>query len=149
MTIRPASTADLESIALIQAACRGASQWPPHEYLSFDAQVAVIHERVTGFLVTRTVGDETEILNLAVAPAFQRRGIASALLAQAPGEHIFLEVRASNSEAISLYRKLGFQLRGTRLNYYQNPQEHGLVMALKRKLGHVNVELSRADQDKA
>lgn len=149
LTIRPATAADLDEMGLIQATCPEASQWPVDEYLLYDALVAIAGERIAAFLISRTVAGETEVLNVAVHPEFRRRGIASALLAATPGEIVFLEVRESNEGAMELYRKLGFTLRGTRPNYYDNPMENALVMSLSRTLGNVKFGLSRADPDKA
>lgn len=149
LIIRSAAADDLGGIAEIQACCPEASQWPVEEYLLFDAAVAVADGRVTGFLISRTVAGETEILNVAVHPEYRRRGIASALLLATAGEVLFLEVRESNIGAVDLYRKLGFTVRGTRSNYYENPTEDAIVMSLSRTLGNVKFGLSRADQDKA
>ena len=45
------------------------------------------------------------------------------------GSHcLTLEVRASNENAISLYRKLDFQQIGLRKNYYHNPKEDALIL---------------------
>lgn len=49
---------------------------------------------------------------------------------------IFLEVRASNQEARLFYEKFGFQVIGTRKNYYQHPQEDAIMMSLK--VGNAN-----------
>ncbi|MEO6198945.1 MAG: GNAT family N-acetyltransferase, partial [Sphingomicrobium sp.] len=65
---------------------------------------------VVGFSLTRTIADEAELLLLAVAPAHQRRGIASQLLddflarAREQGaSKVHLEVRDGNP-AIAMYR---------------------------------------------
>lgn len=72
---------------------------------------------------------EVELLNLAVAPAYQGRGIGRALLeaalAQFEAQHYqrcFLEVRASNTAAIALYERLGFNQMGVRAHYYPAKQ---------------------------
>jgi ribosomal-protein-alanine N-acetyltransferase len=73
--------------------------------------------------------------NLAVAPAWRRRGIARKLVerllddAEALGcPEITLEVRASNSAAQALYRAFGFRLAGLRRGYYRDTGEDALVM---------------------
>ncbi|AMX01663.1 ribosomal protein S18-alanine N-acetyltransferase [Microbulbifer thermotolerans] len=79
--------------------------------------------------VISSLFDEAEILDIAVAPDWRRRGIAGALLqrliAGLPRQitRVLLEVRASNVAALSLYRKLGFYEDGVRKNYY--PAEGG------------------------
>jgi ribosomal-protein-alanine N-acetyltransferase len=128
MKIRSATAGDLPAIAAIQAASPEAAQWAPGEYPSL---VAVIQNRVAGFLVIRQTGPEREILNIAVAPEFRRRGVARGLLAEelasTPGPR-FLEVRASNRAAIQLYESVGFRACGVRQNYYRDPPEAAIVM---------------------
>lgn len=130
--IRPAEPRDLVQISTIQGTSSEASQWQPHDYLAFHCQVAILDDKVAGFIVSRQAGDkEREILNLAVHPEFRRLGVASELLRNEmkhwPGTH-FLEVRESNSAARSLYEGLGFQVVGKRPDYYENPPEAGIVM---------------------
>ena len=129
IVIRAAGGADRDAIARIQRASPEASPWPPFDY---DCRVAMVDDRLAGFLVVRAVAaDEREILNLAIDPDFRRRGIASALIrnvvSEMPGAW-FLEVRESNQRAIHLYQKLGFALAGKRPGYYQNPAEAAIVM---------------------
>lgn len=85
-------------------------------------------EPVAGCVIS-LVFDEAEILDIAVAPQWRRRGVAEALLqkllAQLPPEirRLLLEVRAGNHAARALYKKLGFTEDGLRRNYY--PAEEG------------------------
>jgi ribosomal protein S18 acetylase RimI-like enzyme len=119
ITIRKASADDLPAI----------EPWDPGIH---DCSVAVVKNRVIGFVVTRqTAPGEHELLNIAVDAAERRRGIARRLLerelAHSPGEW-FLEVRESNTPAIRLYESLGFKPAGRRDNYYYNPVDTAIVM---------------------
>ena len=75
-----------------------------------------------GFAIIRTLAGETELLTLAVAPEYQRQGIASRLvarwLAEAEADTAFLDVAADNFGAIALYTSLNFQQSGQRKGYY-------------------------------
>ena len=46
-------------------------------------------------------------------------------------EFISLEVRKSNSAAVSLYEKLGYEKVGERKKFYTDPQEDAVIMTLK------------------
>ena len=132
LLVRRGAPSDLDAIAAIQAASPEAAQWPTADYLQYDLQVATSANRVLAFLVTRTLGPgESEILNLAVAPAHRRQGVARTLVQTwmrgAAGD-IFLEVRASNVAAQKFYKSLGFQELVARPEYYAFPLETGIVM---------------------
>ena len=78
-----------------------------------------------GFMLTRHVLDEEELLLVAVAPGMRRRGVGTALIehlfaaARTRGTaRVFLEMRRGNP-AIHLYRKFGFEPIGERRNYYR------------------------------
>jgi len=74
-------------------------------------------------------------MNVAVAPDFRRRGIATTLLERLfevteadPRRGYTLEVRVSNADAIRLYERLGFEARGIRRGYYTDNREDALIM---------------------
>lgn len=75
-----------------------------------------------GFGLIREIGDEAELLTLAVAIAYRRRGIASQILrdwcCRSPGKTAFLEVAADNLAAQNLYMRHGFARSGLRKSYY-------------------------------
>ena len=132
MTVRPGSRDDLASIAQIQAASPEAAQWPTQDYLAHDFLIACCEDSVAGFAVARRVAaDEAEILNLAVEPAWRRRGVGRALVEtiskQAKG-NVYLEVRESNRGARQFYERLGFRTVGLRPQYYRHPDETAIVM---------------------
>ena len=92
--------------------------------------------QVGGFLCRWLIVDECHILNLAVHPELRRGGIGRVLMAEAINEAkakdirmVTLEVRRSNVAARSLYRKLNFEERRLRSNYY-GPGEDAIVMEL-------------------
>jgi ribosomal-protein-alanine N-acetyltransferase len=65
------------------------------------------------------------LLNIAIAPAFQRRALALNTLKELIRDYqqrqmrfLYLEVRASNVAAQALYQRLGFVISGERKNYY-------------------------------
>ncbi len=130
--IRRGDAGDFAKIADIQAASPEAAQWDIASYALYDLWVALCENRVAGFLMARSLGaGECELLNLAVAPEFRRRGIARALvraLAEYGEGTIFLEVRESNRAARKLYKSMGFQEVGTRHGYYDSPSEAAIVL---------------------
>lgn len=86
-----------------------------------------------GFIITRYVLDEGEILSLAVHPHKQRRGVARTLLqhvlkqVQKGRETLFLEVRVSNQAAATLYEHAGFQQVAVRSRYYEDGEDARLL----------------------
>lgn len=94
---------------------------------------------LVGFAVASWGGGDAELLNLAVTPKWQRRGVGQCLLTQvceklsAYASMVFLEVRVSNRRAIEFYQRQQFFEVGNRPNYYptMNGREDALIMALQ------------------
>lgn len=93
---------------------------------------------VAGYIVARLSAGELHINNVAVRERFRRHGIGKQLLDQileagrAQGAHVaFLELRAGNRAALSLYEKCGFKITARRKNYYSDPPEDALVMTVQ------------------
>ena len=87
-------------------------------------------QRVVGYAGLWFSGDEAHVTNVAVEPAQQRAGVATALLvalAEAAIEHgciaWTLEVRVSSTGAQELYRRFGFNPAGVRARYYENTED--------------------------
>ena len=78
---------------------------------------------VDGYAGLGIVGDDAQVLTIAVAQPAQGRGIGRALLGDligaADGRRILLEVRTDNEPAIGLYVASGFITIGRRRRYYQ------------------------------
>ncbi|MBT8763416.1 ribosomal protein S18-alanine N-acetyltransferase [Desulfohalobiaceae bacterium Ax17] len=94
--------------------------------------------RLLAYISFFLVGEEMEILNLAVHPKKRRQGLGTKLLCTAlnffrrkNGKKVFLEVRPSNVAALNLYKRAGFIQAGLRKNYYPDNGEDALVMVLK------------------
>lgn len=133
IAIRSASASDAPRLEGIERLSFADPSWNAADFFRYDCAVAEIEGQVAGFIVSRSVHLEREILNLAVAPEWRRRGVAKALLEHQLGRggtH-FLEVRESNLAARALYRTLGFQEVGRRLGYYDRPAESAIVMRMK------------------
>ena len=78
-----------------------------------------------GFILTRAVAGEAEVLTLAVAPDARRRGegraLVEAAVLAAKGDGattLFLEVAVDNAAAVGLYASCGFERAGRRRGYY-------------------------------
>ena len=92
---------------------------------------------VAAFCACWLVHDELHINTIAVDPRVRRQGIATTLMKHILAEAVrhgarrtFLEVRRSNLPAQRLYERLGFTVADVRRNYYSQPEEDALVLAL-------------------
>jgi ribosomal-protein-alanine N-acetyltransferase len=92
-------------------------------------------ERLVGYLIVSRYVDAWHVMNVAVASDYRRRGVASELLGalfartQTDDRRGYtLEVRVSNTGAIALYERLGFERRGVRRGYYTDNREDALIM---------------------
>jgi len=90
---------------------------------------------VAGFAILRRVGDDGELLQIAVDKSARRHGVGDLLMKSTLDyseenalNSVFLEVRSSNIAAICLYKKHGFKHVRIRKDYYDNPVEDALVM---------------------
>jgi ribosomal-protein-alanine N-acetyltransferase len=94
----------------------------------------------SGFVLSRIVLDEAEILTVAIAPEARGKGHARPLLSRHLDElsrravaRVHLEVEEGNAAAIALYRRLRFRDTGRREGYYRKAdgtQVSALTMAL-------------------
>ena len=87
-------------------------------------------ETAVGFMLYRLTAEEAEVLAVAVAPDYRRRGVGRQLMeetmrhAYRDGAHeIHLEVEETNSAAIALYRDVEFRESGRRKGYYAQERE--------------------------
>ena len=79
------------------------------------------------------VADDAELVFVVTDAAHKRKGYGEFLLAESIkqlGLPCVLEVRESNTPAIKLYEKLGFEFLGARKYFYSNPKEAALIYKL-------------------
>jgi ribosomal-protein-alanine N-acetyltransferase len=138
--VRPLCLADLSDVETIERRAYR-TPWSRSMFASELAKSTSVclgafeGERLVGYVINSRYVDAWHVMNVAVDPAYQRRGIATQLL-----ERLFeltadderrgytLEVRVTNAGAIRLYEGLGFELRGRRRGYYTDNHEDALIM---------------------
>jgi ribosomal-protein-alanine N-acetyltransferase len=140
MKIKQMTRQDCEKVLQVEEACFSVpwskkSFEDSFSYAGNHYLVAWEEEKLVGFIGLMAVGEEADITNVAVLPAYRRQGIGACLVGEmlelAKSEKIqkiMLEVRASNEAAIALYKKYGFQFLCKRKNYYQKPTEDADIM---------------------
>ena len=146
--IRTAATADLPQMQRLDKAGNEQSSWQEADFVSslsgrYLSLVAEPESKLAllGFVIASRVGDEGEIMNIAVDLPYRRQGVARALLesvlnalrSEAVSE-CFLDVREHNAGAIALYRSLGFVECGRRADYYQAPGERENALLIRLDL---------------
>ena len=143
VSVTPMTAAHVEAVARLEQACFSAP-WSAASLTEELAnplavfRVAVDGDgQVLGYMGMHHIGDEGFVTNVAVAPAARRRGVAAALLsymADYAAEHrlyrITLEVRVSNTAAISLYEGAGYVRDGVRPAFYSHPTEDAAIYSL-------------------
>jgi len=94
-------------------------------------------EKVIGYIIYWHIREDVQVNNIAVHPDFRGKGIGEALMRHVIAKvrkdgatFMALEVRPSNAAAVTLYKKLGFEMLGSRKNYYTNPDEDAFLMGL-------------------
>ncbi|MFL5463026.1 MAG: ribosomal protein S18-alanine N-acetyltransferase [Gemmatimonadaceae bacterium] len=140
--LRPATESDLNAVVQIERSSF-ADPWseesfrrllPGHPAI-FQVMVEPPDNEIVGYVIAFAVGEDAELLNVAVEPNSRGKGLAGqmldAVLIELGARGVrtaFLEVRESNSAARGLYTSRGFVEIGRRRNYYRRPVEDALVM---------------------
>jgi ribosomal-protein-alanine N-acetyltransferase len=147
LRVRKFRAEDVEAVLAISAESREAANWSRESYEKLaieegaSAFVVEADGKVSGFLVGRRAEDQAEVLNMAVHADHRHKGEGSALLSAALDEfrlrgakNVYLEVRESNTRAISFYEKHGFFRSGRRKGYYRSPDEAAVTMERKLRV---------------
>lgn len=140
--IRPMLDSDVDGVMAVETQVyeQGWTSGIFHDCLRvhYSCWVMVEEERVIGYGIMSAAAGEAHILNVAVAPAEQGRGLGRSMmqfLLETACHHgadtAFLEVRPSNRIALRLYDSLGFNQVGVRRNYYPADvgREDAIIMA--------------------
>ena len=147
--IEPAQGKDADTIAKLHAQgfYRG---WPREDFAAYitgegtPVYVACdARRKIAGFAMTRLVGDEAELITIAVDPKWRKKGVGAALLRavfddllMTSARRMFLEVAADNAAAIKLYGKFGFLKVSERKGYYPRPDgTPATAIVMARDLG--------------
>lgn len=144
--IRRGGSEDLEQVYLLN--CEAFTEHWSFEGLvqslqqGFDLHLCTAGDELAGYILSQDILDEVHIMQVAVAQAFRRQGVAERLSLflmrqKADAQCFMLEVRASNTAAQALYGKLGFRHVGRRVGYYvpgshDGEREDALLMRLDR-----------------
>lgn len=137
--VRNMQEEDVEAVALLEErtfaepwSAKSLNDFLKHGYAHFF--VAILDDKVAGYIGAYEAGDSMDITNVAVEEAYRKCGIGSSLVrkvvesARAAGSvMVSLEVRESNVRAIRLYEKEGFEYVGARKNFYSRPVENALI----------------------
>jgi ribosomal-protein-alanine N-acetyltransferase len=141
VSIRAAKADDVLVVDRIEQTHRRSPRFP-HHYLDelenplsrFFVSCLPETGAVIGFIIYWVIDTTMEIHQIAVEPAFQRRGVGKSLMdfsiKQAASEgvkKIFLEVRESNMLARQFYAGCNFVEHGRRKEYYRHPREDALI----------------------
>lgn len=121
---------DLKSVMEIEKRVFS-NPWPRYFFekdLESGNTVAFVVEnegRVVGYALGSCIDVELHIANIAVTEDSQRMGLGSRMLAEMENVAVeracssaFLEVRTTNVEAVTMYRKRGYEVLYTRKRYY-------------------------------
>ena len=132
------SDRQIAEIAEIERQCF-ATPWTDDQIRNSDDStvffLAKAEGKTVGYGGMYTVLDEGYVTNIGVLPAWRRKGIGAKIVKQlidfSVEKHLAflsLEVRVSNTAAITLYEKFGFERVGLRKNFYHAPKEDALIM---------------------
>ena len=135
--IRKMHTEDFEAVLKIEKELFSSSPWP-QDFFEYEMNGnpfsnLLVYEKdgkVVGYIDYWITYEQAQIANIAVDKEYWKKGIATELLTYAikdaiaqECENVSLEVRVSNTNAISLYQRFGFIEIAKRKNYYENNED--------------------------
>ena len=147
MKLRPMTEADLPAVMEIERITFPLDAWSEGMMRGELADmprtrhyiVALVDDEIVGYAGLAAAADQADVQTIAVLEKHRRSGIGRAMLSELLDEarrrgarEIFLEVRADNPAAQSVYRRFGFEEIGTRRRYYDDGTD---AIMMRRRLG--------------
>jgi [ribosomal protein S18]-alanine N-acetyltransferase len=147
--VEPAEARDADTIARLHAQgfYRG---WPREDFAAYITSEGTpvyvacdAKRRIAGFAMIRHLGEEAELITIAVDKKWRSKGVGVSLmravfddLLMTPAKKLFLEVATDNAAALKLYGKLGFEKISERKGYYPRPDgTPATAIVMARDLG--------------
>ncbi len=145
-TLRQFKPSDLDKVIEINRVCLP-ENYSPYFFMEiferFPATfiVAELDGDMVGYIMCRietgfssmgilSISKKGHVVSVAVLPKYQRKGLGMALMNETMknmrlyrAKECFLEVRASNTPAVDMYKKLGFQVARTAKGYYADGED--------------------------
>lgn len=141
LILRAAVPEDAGALAVLEQQCfaipwtKDALEYDIRENKMATYIVAEDNGEIAGYAGFWVIAGECNINNVAVSPLHRRKHIGSAIMdtmikscTEAGINRFTLEVRKSNTAAINLYRKYGFEAFGERKGYYEDNGEDAIIM---------------------
>lgn len=147
--LEPMQPCHIEAVQTVEALAH-AHPWTCQQFADAlnagnQAQILSKDDVILGYFVAMPAVDEVHLLNITVAPAYQRQGWSRVLLdalaqwARGRGAvQVWLEVRVGNVRAQQVYAAYGFERVGLRKGYYPaegGQREDALVLMLMLSRG--------------
>lgn len=143
LIIKPLTEEYIEEVSLIEAQSFS-MPWKSEDFLNMISHdyahyyVALCDGEVIGCCGVISSFEDGDVSNVVIKEEYRGRGHGEQMLTYIMEDcrkkgivNFTLEVRPSNTAAVSLYKKLGFEECGIRKNFYEKPTEDALIMWLR------------------
>ncbi len=144
-SIRKAKNGDFEAIKTLEHQCFTEDAYDDEVLQQLIKNTRVFHTWVTELLPDKEIvgyvsiyletKSEGVIVSICTNPKYQKKGIGTALIETTLNfaikqhlQRLFLTVDVNNHDAISLYKKMGFQMQGIITNYYASGNSAYVMM---------------------
>jgi ribosomal protein S18 acetylase RimI-like enzyme len=145
ITISEASVFDLNNLRKLEQICFPKDAWPLLDLIAVLTFPGVVRLKAieNGIMVGFIAGDPRPsqhlgwIATVGVLPEYRRQGVGRALIEECEKsmkmQHVRLNVRVNNAEAIALYEKMGYYRIDVWNNYYN---DGGSALVMEKKVNN-------------